>query len=117
VNLHETVGKRHHANKQNVQSNRDTTQKHIHLIQTGILLKTVGDKALLDDVDEIKVENGVHESKDDLFASIPDIVKMDVSLADLKSSGDPDTENTDVDGEQDEEAEPFELCTVGSNDH
>jgi hypothetical protein len=117
VNLHETVGKRHHANKQNIQSDRNTTQKHIHLIQTSILLETVGNKALLDDVDEIKVENGIHDGKDDLFATIPDFVEVDVLFANLKSSRDPDAENADVDGEQDKEADPFEFCTVGSNDH
>lgn len=117
MNLHETVGKRHHANKQNIQSNGNTAQKHVHLIKTSILLKTVGDKALLDDVDEIKVENSVHESKDDFLASIPDVVEMDVLVANLKSSGYPDAENANVDGEQDKEAEPFELSTVGSDDH
>ena len=117
MNLHKTVGQRHHANKQNIQRDRNTTQEHVHLIQTSILLKTVGDKALFDDVDEIKVENGIHDGKDDLFASIPDLVEMHILVANLESSGDPDAENADVDGEQDEEAEPFEFCTVGSDDH
>jgi hypothetical protein len=74
IDLHETVGERHHANKEYIQCNGNTTQKHVHLIQTSVLLKTVGDKALLDDVDEVKVENSIHDSEDDLLASIPDLV-------------------------------------------
>jgi len=83
MNLHKAVGQRHHANKQYIQSNGNTTQKHVHLIQTSILLKTVGNKSLLDDVDKVEVKDSIHDSENDLLASIPDIVQVDISLANL----------------------------------
>jgi hypothetical protein len=42
---------------------------------------------------------------------------VDIPLANLESGGDPDAKDADVDCEEDKEAKPFELGTVGSNDH
>jgi hypothetical protein len=42
---------------------------------------------------------------------------VDIPLANLESGGDPDAKDADVDCEKDKEAKPFELGTVGSNDH
>jgi hypothetical protein len=117
MDLHKAVGQRHHADEEYIQSNGNSAQEHVHLIQTSILLQTICNKSLLHDIDEVEVEDSIHDSEDDLFASIPDVVQVDIGLANLQSSGDPDAEHADVDSEQDKEAEPFELCTVGSNNH
>lgn len=81
--LHKAVGEGHHANKEYVKGDRATAEDHVHLIQSSVLLETVGYQTLLDDVDEVEVEDGIHDSEDNLFASIPDLVKVDISLADL----------------------------------
>lgn len=99
MHLHKAVGKRHHANEKDVKGNGATAEEHVHLIKASVLLEAVGYQALLDDVDKVDVERGIHEGEDDLFASIPDLVEMDVALADLKSGGDPDAKHTDVDGQ------------------
>ncbi|KAI6762553.1 hypothetical protein HG530_008533 [Fusarium avenaceum] len=94
-NLHKAVGKRHHANEKDVKGNGAAAEEYVHLIKASVLLEAVGYQALLDDVDKVDVERGIHESEDDLFASIPDLVEMDVALADLKSGGDPDAKHAD----------------------
>lgn len=80
-------------------------------------MKTVGNELLLHNPDKVEVETGVHDGKDDLLNSIPDIVEVNPLLANLQASWDPDIKDTDVDGQEDEEAKPFELGGVGSNNH
>jgi hypothetical protein len=98
-NLHKAVGEGHHANEKYVKGDRADTQEHVHLIKASVLLEAVGYQALLDDVDKVDIERGIHESEDDLFASIPDLVEVDITLANLESGGDPDAKDADVDGE------------------
>jgi hypothetical protein len=97
--LHKAVGEGHHANKEYVKGDRATAEKHVHLIKSSVLLETVGYQALLDNVDKVEIEDGIHDGEDDFFASIPNLVETDVSLADLESGGDPDAKDADVDGE------------------
>lgn len=82
------------------------------MIKACILLQAIRDKPLLNDVDEVKVESSIHNSKDDFLAAVPNLVKVDVSLADLETGRDPNAKDANVDGEKDEEADPFELGTV-----
>lgn len=95
-----------------VQGDRNGNQEQVHLIKACILLEAIRDKPLLNDVDEVKVESSVHNSKDDFLATVPNLVEVDVSLADLETGRDPNAKDADVDGEKDEEAGPFELGTV-----
>lgn len=100
-----------------IKSNGDRDEEQVHLIQTVVLLKTVGDKSLLDNINEVEVECGVHDGEDDLFDSIPNLVDVDEGIVDLKASRHPDAENANVDGEKNEEAEPFEFRCIGPNNH
>jgi hypothetical protein len=49
-----------------------------------------------DDVDEVEVERAVNDEIDDLLTSIPPAVNPDISLCYLKSRGDPDAINRDI---------------------
>lgn len=80
-------------------------------------MQTVGNETLLDDPDKVKVKGGIHDGKDDLFAAIPDLVEVDKGVVDLEPGGHPDAKDADVDGQEDEEAEPLEPRPVGADDH
>lgn len=100
-----------------IKSNGNSDEEQVHLIQTIVLLQTVGDKPLLDNVNEVEVECGVHDCKDDLFDSIPDFIDVNEGFVNLQASRHPNAENADVDSEKNEEAEPFEFGRVRTDNH
>lgn len=52
-------------------------------------------------MDKVKVETHVDDGDDGLFAAVPDVVDVDVRLADLQAGRDPDAKDADVDGKHD----------------
>lgn len=86
-----------------IQSDGDSDEEHVHMIQAGIFLQTICNKTLLHNPDKVEIEGCVHDGEEDLFHTIPNIVDMDVSFIDLEARRDPNTENADVDGQENSE--------------
>lgn len=57
-----------------VQGDRNGDQEQVHLIKACILLEAIRDEPLLNDVDEVKVESSIHNSKDDFLTTVPNLV-------------------------------------------
>jgi hypothetical protein len=100
-----------------IQSNGDSDEEHVHMIQAGILLQTICNKTLLNNPNEVEIEGCVHDGEENLFHTIPNIVDMDVSFIDLKAGRDPNTEDTDVDGQENSETRPLEYRSIAADDH
>jgi hypothetical protein len=100
-----------------IQSDGDSDEEHVHMIQAGILLQAICNKTLLNNPDEVEIEGSVHDGEEDLFHTIPNIVDMDVSFIDLKARRDPDTEDADIDGQENSETSPLEYRSVAADDH
>ena len=75
--------------------------------QRDVFGQSVGNQSIPYKIDEVKIEAQVDDEEDAFLAAVPDVVDMDPSRADLKSSRNPYDENTDIDQCKDEENGPF----------
>lgn len=72
-------------------------------------MHAAGDQVSLDEAEKVGVEEAIDDQVDAFFTSVPDLIDVNVFLADLEPCWDPNAVDRNVDGRDDASNAPLEV--------
>ena len=90
-----------------IETHGNANKSQVEAIQLNVLVQSILNETSSDKANEIKIEANINDAEDGLLAAIPDVVNLDVRLVDLKTGGNPDAKDADVDDENNKENDPL----------
>lgn len=79
-----------------IKRERKENEEQVQSEQWNVFGQSILDEACSDEVDEVAVQNTIHNGEDDLLTTVPNQVQVNPSVVDLKASWHPDDKHADV---------------------